>query len=234
MSTQPPKGVGQGKITAGIKPGTLVSRTIEFVYAQLPCWRDDPDRQPENGEERLNAQLCKFLDVAAREAFPMVYFHHEERQTGRRRVDLSALPTETIWVGHRPYTIYDPILVIEGKRLPAPSADRQKEYVTGLDNRSGGIQRFKLGLHGAQLDRGVIVAYIQKDGPASWHATINEWILALASGGFRDVCSWTAEETLRRLTDDVRSKAARCLSSHQRTSFAHRCAIILEHLWVVM
>ena len=60
----------RGRITEG--PTTsLVEQTLVFVFSELASWRDDPDRPPEDAEERLNAQLCKYLNVAASDRFPM-------------------------------------------------------------------------------------------------------------------------------------------------------------------
>ena len=142
-----------GRITSGIdRENTLAIKTINFVSRQLPAWRDDPVRPQEQAEDRLNLQLCKFLDSRARNEFPMVRFDHEEYQPGRRRVDLSASPVEATTIGAKLHTVYDPILVFECKRLPAPSLDREKEYVTGgKEHTSGGLQRFKLGGHGRVL-----------------------------------------------------------------------------------
>ncbi|MCI0613680.1 hypothetical protein L0244_11890, partial [bacterium] len=146
-------GYSIGEIKFGIDQDTLDMKTIGFVREQLPEWRDDPDRSAEQSEDKLNLQLCKFLDSRARNAFPMVRFDHEEYQSDRRRVDLSASSVETIPIRARLHSIYDPILVFECKRLPAPSHDREKEYVTGgIQHKNGGIQRFKLRLHGADLD----------------------------------------------------------------------------------
>src|SRR5437879_2820115 len=89
----------RGQITSGITSNTLVERTLEFVRGELPKWRDDPARPTEESEERLNAQLCKYLNVSSGRSFPMVHFHHEEKQTGIRRVDFSALPSEHQFVG---------------------------------------------------------------------------------------------------------------------------------------
>jgi hypothetical protein len=228
------RSIGQGTLTSGVGFGVLVEKTVGFIQDQLLHWRDDPARLRADSEERLNAQLCKFLNACARGVFPMVCFHHEERQAGRRRTDLSALPAETIWAGTRAYTVYDPLLVIEGKRLPAPSASREQEYVTGLAKRTGGIQRFKLGLHGAELRRAVIVGYIQEGRPPTWRVTINGWITALAAGTPRDVCRWTTEEQLGELHQHGQCDLAACVSAHPRVGCACSADILLDHLWVVM
>ena len=74
-------------------------------------------------------------------------------------------PNSVIVAGTRQFAKYDPYLVIEGKRLPAPTSDREKEYVTGFDRITGTLQRFKLGLHGGRLDIGAMVAYVQDNTP---------------------------------------------------------------------
>jgi hypothetical protein len=131
-----------GRITADIEPGTLARKTIEFVAAQLPIWRDYPGRAPVQSEIDLSVQLCKFLSVEARKSFFIANFLHEEPQGGFRRVDLSVSPTEPVVIGIASYSIFDPYLLIECKRLPAPNPSRQQEYITG---DQGGIRRYKIG-----------------------------------------------------------------------------------------
>ncbi len=225
-----------GKLTSGIDrtTSTLVLRTITYVRQQLPAWRDDPDRPDEQSENKLNLQLCKFLGSRARNDFPMVRFDHEEYQTGRRSVDLSASPVEAIVVDARMYTIYNPFLVFECKRLPAPSKDREKEYVTGgVDKISGGIQRFKLGLHGAGLDPVVIIGYVQEHSLRYWHLKINEWILELAIGAIADTCVWNDSELLEMVDECVSKGLTTCRSVHMRTG-STSCNITIHHLWIAM
>jgi len=200
-----------GQITSGIDRNTLAFKTINFVRAQLPIWRDDPDRPDEQSEKRLNLQLCKFLETCARNDFPMVRFDHEEYQTGRRSVDLAASLVETTVIGARQHTIYDPILVIECKRLPAPSHDREKEYVTGgKENKSGGIQRFKLGHHGGDLDIAVMIGYVQERSAREWQHDINKWI------------------------SDHNVFLASYRSVHSRTGHKPGNEIKIHHLWIAM
>jgi hypothetical protein len=227
-----------GKITSGISLGALAYQTIDFVRKQLPAWRDDPDRQEEQAENKLNSQLCKFLDAHARTEFPMVQFTSEELQTGQRRVDLAASPTEIMVIQVESYskkhTIYDPILVLEGKRLPAPSSDRQKEYVTGMEKKSGGIQRFKLGLHGAKLSIAAMIGYVQERTISYWEDQINQWISELADGTVKDNCDWARNEQLEAF-DENKSKDIGCYRSiHSRTGKVKNDTIELNHLWITM
>lgn len=221
---------GRGRITRGLVPDTAARKTLAFVTTQLPNWRDDPDRPDVAGEEELNGQLCKYLNVAARrEDFSMAYFHHEERQAGQRRVDLSALPLESAVIEGRAYTKYEPFLVLEGKRLPAPAKNREREYVTGGEKKSGGIQRFKLGLHGALLNHAGMIGYVQSGTLSDWHKSINEWIGELS----KSARQWTSEDSLCDLLVNAEDRIATSTSHHSRIQ-AGTDAIELSHLWIDM
>ena len=219
----------RGQITSGLTPRTLVKRTVEFVRTQLAAWRDDPERPDANSEDVLNGQLCKFLDVASRQQLPMVHFHHEEPQRGRARVDLAALPVASVTIGSRRYNQYRPFLVFEGKRLPAPSAAREREYVRGPDRPTGGIQRFKRGLHGADLDSAAMIGYLQAGTAADWYHTINQWVMELTTlaGDER----WSQSDCLADLQANPQNATAICESHHAR-SHARSDTIVLYHLWV--
>jgi hypothetical protein len=228
-------GAAGGRITRGIIPNTLVEHTIEFVATQLPLWRDDETRTLVEAEELLNSQLCKFLEARARSQFPMALFHHEEHQGKRRRVDISAAPTlEAIEAAIYLKSIYDPFLVFEGKRIPAPAATREREYVTGFADRSGGMQRFKLALHGAAHDTAVMIGYAQANELAHWWGTINRWIGELVASGDDTTCSWTAGDALQVLREDSAARTSRCESKHARTGRPKAGPIRLIHFWVRM
>lgn len=217
-----------GQITRGLQRGALVDQTVAFVRAALAAWRDDQSRQAEEAEEALNAQLCKFLNVRARKDFPMVSFNNEERQSARRKVDLSATPVEAVAGGG---TIYQPVLVLEGKRLPAPSSSREREYLTGLARRSGGVQRFKLALHGSDLDCAMIVAYVQSGTMGDWVKRLNGWVDELAASAPTQHDTWDSSDRLREF-EEHDGRTASCRSEHARPSLGSH--IRLEHAWVEM
>jgi len=225
-----------GKIISGLAPGTLASKTIDFVQEQIPFWRDDPSRPNEQSENKLNLQLCKFLDSNARNTFPMVRFDHEEYQNGHSSVDISASPATEITIGASLYnTIYDPFIVFECKRLPAPSHDREKEYVTGgIKHKNGGIQRFKLGLHGANHDMVAMIGYLQEGSASDWHEIINKWIIELSNGTVADVCVWNMSDMLDKLEVDSSKGIANCRSTHNRSGSVKSNKILIRHLWITM
>lgn len=234
MSESRAIGSGLGRITSGIAAGRLVARTLEFVHDQLPPWRDDPSRERVESEVQLNVQLCKFLNASARQLdFSMVHFHHEEPQTDDRRVDLSALPVQPMWIGPKHHSVYEPFLVMEGKRLPAPSKDREQEYVIGHSKPTGGIQRFKLGLHGASLEIAAMIGYVQKGKLPEWHGMINGWIADLAREHGASDFEWSLEEQLQDFSVDASQGIASCDSIHSRISPASD-STQLRHLWIAM
>lgn len=70
------------------------------------------------------------------------------------------------------------IFFVEGKRLPKPGTLTNEEYVKGTSttgNPSGGIERFKLGIHGipSQMNCYGIIAYVEKNTIDSWLKIIN-------------------------------------------------------------
>lgn len=220
-----------GRITRGIVPDTLAMKTLAFVQQQLPRWRDTPNRPEADAEEELNSQLCKHLNVVAPREFPMVHFSHEERQPGRRRVDLAANPVAPTVIAGKKYSEFDPFLMIEGKRLPAPSKDREREYVTGFEKRSGGIQRFKLGLHGSTVPSAAIVGYVQRGNCGKWFHSVNEWISEL--GSLEDEVTWNETDLLQEFVGDSSTGSARCFSMHSRSE-SSSLRIHLTHLWIEM
>lgn len=222
----------RGRISQG-PTDLLVERTLEFVYDELAAWRDDPDRLQEEAEERLNTQLCKYLNVAASNRFPMVLFFHEEKQAGIRRVDVSASPKSAGFIGQTYHTIYDPFLVLEGKRLPAPASSREREYVTGGAHKSGGIQRFKLGLHGGKQTIAAMIGYVQMGDMEAWLQLINEWIRELADGSDIVGEKWSIDEQLTFLKLDTRQSTASASSVHTRVE-AVSPEICIRHIWVAM
>lgn len=224
---EPSKSIG--RLASNAVQVSLIEKTIEFVWGCLIPWRNDPDRPYAKSEEELNAQFHNFLQSCANEAFPMVLFQHEQRQEGRRRVDLSVKPIKKIDIEGVTYTKYQPILVIEGKRLPLPSKTREREYVTGGKELSGGIQRFKMGLHGRELPKAIILGYLQQGTFQEWHSRINGWISDLAREQSDD---WANHEILAELSNQSEGQKARTSSVHPRIKECKTSEIIILHFWV--
>lgn len=232
-----PEGIATGSIgTLSYKPPaaeSLVPRTLSFVLSQLPDWRDDPARPADNSEKQMNSSLCDFLDTRSRTDFPMVRFKHEAPQGDKHSVDLGVHGLEEITiVDTHGYSIYQPFLVIEAKRLPAPSKDREREYVAGTVKASGAIQRFRLGLHGAGVDTAVIVGYIEAETPPDWRATINQWIRTSPPSG--DGLRWSQADELGDFVFNSEIGTASSQSNHDRAPSCCSPSIRIHHFWIVL
>jgi len=222
-----------GRISSGISADAAALKTLAFIQGNLAAWRDDHERPAAERERDLNSQLCKYLNVMARRTdFAMVHFHHEEPQGIRHSADISASPLDAEWIEGRQYTKYDPILVVEGKRLPTPGSGREQEYVASPAGAApmGGLQRFRLGLHGAAFSIAGIIGYIQQDTCTHWIDEVNRWIDELASVAELD---WSSADRLSRFELNHRTRVSRCESDHLRKSGVSP-RVRLAHLWVEM
>lgn len=203
---------------------------VSFLRKQLAFWITDPDTPKREAEIRLNESLCGFLSIQSRKELPLCHFMHEASQRGRRRIDFAAKPVQHILVEGHIYTKNDPIFVIEGKRLPTPGKEREHEYLTGWDGKiTGGVQRFKHGEHGGNLDEAAIIGYVQSNSFHYWFETINSWIDELILSD--QYLEWRESEKLRSFHED--KQTAYLISKHFRSPGKCKSGtILLHHFWV--
>lgn len=224
-----------GALAPGVhRPRAWLLALIDFIASQLPHWRDRADRRPVSSEIQLTAQLCGHLNGVARKSpgWDALQFRVEEpdEQQPSRRIDLTAAPAgDVIWIEGRRYGDFDPLLPIECKRLPTPaSRSRDKrEYLRVTRGTTGGIQRFKAGLHGGAHEQGVMIAYIQNGDIADWITRVDRWVRALVRAG---AANWQIADRLVLSHHDARQRMAVLASQHDRS--AGLKPIALSHLWI--
>lgn len=221
-----------GSLAPGvIPPGALLGRIVDFIAEHLPGWRDFPERRKVEGEPQLTAQLRSYLNTMARKSidFDRIQFSTEEPDSAHpsRRLDLAVQPCDDIIIVEgRRFTMFDVLLPMECKRLPIPKGHGrdEREYVTTTD-AAGGIERFKLGLHGSSHSLGVMIGYIQEDEPAQWMVIINQWLRELGEAD----AFWHGEQLA---AEPAAGAVLRLRSAHLRRAPAAR--IELMHLWVAL
>jgi hypothetical protein len=226
-----------GRITSGVKENQQLVALVDFIYQTLPVWRDDPERPNADRETDLNETLYIVLANRAKTKMPLFLFTPEARASGQRRIDMAVMSSEKIVLAARTYTKYETVLAIECKRLPAPTRDREREYVSGGDKTTGGIQRFKLSEHGAGLPVAVMVGYIQRETAQIWLEKINGWLVEMAGSKTGDGLLWESGEKLGDFRYDGEAATACAISSHPRISGTprlHEQPIEIRHLWVEM
>ncbi len=170
------------KIQTSINPGTTIESILNVIKSTPSYFSqalNNPDLVKPLNENALTQILVEQIDVQIRKdqlplgvknqysdnffrtkGYPDFYFHNLEE--GK----------------HTPA-----LFVVESKRLPAPSNDREKEYVigeslkrNGVKECNGGIERFKIGKHGIGLSQCGMIGFLERENYEYWMITINGWI----------------------------------------------------------
>ncbi len=217
-------------------PSTAKLELIDFIAQELPHWRDHPDRPSKHAETALTEHLCDHLNSATyhSDGWSHVQFRTEtgDETKGGRKIDLTVKPrAAALIIEGRRHSQFDSLFPIECKRLPTPAdKDRdQREYVITEPGTTGGIQRFKYGLHGAAHKFGAMIAFVQEKQFSHWLTAVNGWISDLTT---QPDSAWSRLDALELLSDDLVAKLQMLKSAHQRKDGLVDCE--LRHLWVQM
>lgn len=192
------------------RKGLIIENVVSFIEINLVKFQQEYINEENDSEERISQFLTNFLsDSAKDEAFIFCKEAIQEQEKGNdRRVDIGVFM-------HR----FDrsPFFTIEAKRLPTPGADREREYVIGIKKKkSGGIERYKLNLHGTDINKSAIVAYIEKNDFNFWLQEINSWIDDLVNGDQNDGIEWSQNDKLINGVDLSLDKVKKYSATHSR------------------
>ncbi|AEM22160.1 hypothetical protein Bint_1541 [Brachyspira intermedia PWS/A] len=199
----------------------LIDNAIDFIYNRLDEWKlylyKEEQMQPcSENENNLTSKLVKFL-TTYNKVEHNYYFNSEEPQKGQCKIDIACYGIDR-----------KTILVIEAKRLPTPSKKREMEYVTGFENKNGGIQRFKLGIHGENYNISAIIGYVQNKDYKYFYEQINKWILELVKSGKDSTVKWSNDDCIKITVAEDNDKA-HYKSNNTRISLEN---IELHHLFI--
>jgi len=228
---------------------SFLGKHLPLCVEHLPVYADGSVKR--KGEKILAANLCKRLQAFAYDEKVLFTFFNEDPdiQKKNRTNDMSIIPfvgTAYLKVGAYYYDCEDQLYIIEVKRLPAPSrvgqGDRSREYVVSdWDNRSsptkhrtGGIERFKEGLHGGAFLRSAMVGFVQSKTPDFWLTEVNLWITDLVSNAISShKASWGKDDFLLQVTDtSVTAGLTEFKSKHLRSNGQDH--ISLRHYWLML
>ncbi len=219
---------GTGKLL-GPASYSQFNRVVELIRGCLPQFAESVLKEGIKNENGLNRKLCRFVtNVSRNTGLPFCAqpeSMEDEANGGSPTADIGVyLLSED--------TSHDPpkITVFEGKRLTGRlERKRRREYVFGHERGGnhiacGGIERFKLAIHGRHFDRAGMIGYIQEETPPIWQERVNAWISELA--GMEHDPIWTEEEHLTALKTD--EQVTVCTSVvYRRDDEIH-----LTHLWI--
>lgn len=209
---------------------------IDFIAAELRVWGKRSDRTKETAETILTDHLCAHLGSAARKSkgWDILQFRTEipDENQKSRTIDLGPSPCGvTIIVDGKSFSDFDILLPIECKRLPTPKRKNRdvREYVTSRNSTTGGIQRFKHGLHGSKHSLGAMIAFIQDGAIQSWFDQVSSWIDDLIS---EENSIWSINDHLLKIDEKSESNFGVFHSNHERKTVGSK--IELHHLWLII
>ncbi len=215
-------------------PAAAKLELVGFITAELPLWRDHSDRPFASAETALTEHLCDHLNSAAYHStvWSHVQFRTEisDEACRGRKIDLAVKPRGTaLFIEGRRHSQFDILFPIECKRLPTPKGkDRdEREYVITVPGTTGGIQRFKMGYHGATHTFAAMIAYVQAQTCSHWLNRVNGWILDLSA---KPDSLWGESDLLKPLCENVAKGVCSLSSWHHRGHGIADCE--LHHLWI--
>ena len=177
---------------------------------------------------------CAHMNSATRlsRGWDYLQFRIEEpdETVSGRAIDLVAAPSGSmVWLDGREYSEYTSLIPIECKRLPTPKGPKrdEREYLCNQHSSTGGVHRFKAGLHGAAHLSAVMIAYVQEKDIQYWISQVNSWVSGLVSEGVPD---WSMSDEIALENHDHRKQLAKLISTHSRASGQED--IKLDHLWI--
>jgi len=170
---------------------------VEFVKTHLPQFAESVLNANIYNENSLNSRLSRFITNAATQE---IFFAERESMEDETRGNSPAADIG-IYLKVEDTGIDPPLItVFEGKRLTKKLPNkRRREYVIGhkegeKDIHCGGIERFKLAIHGGKLNNAGMIGYIQDGTPDSWKEKVNTWMCDLCSQSFDP--AWSEREQL--------------------------------------
>lgn len=204
--------------------GKINKRLLEFVNETLPVFQIEFKDHNSSSEEVLTEHLVKTFAYHSNGKLPFIFLQEviqKQAKGQNRKVDIGVFLH---------YKDDAPFFAFEAKRLPTLPKSREKEYVIGNDSNkpTGGIERFKLNLHGINLKESGIIGYVQSDTIQEWSYRINSWITELIGSTSFPETLWSNSDLLTN-TESKTGVIARYKSLNER---ADRSIIILHHYLV--
>jgi hypothetical protein len=227
----------------------FLQETLPLCMKYLPGFADGTIKK--KGEKELAVSLCKRLIAFGDDKGVLFTFFNEDPDINKksRTDDMAVIPSvgmAYLKVGPHYYDCEDQLYIIEAKRLPPPPSragqdDRSREYVISdwehcsylKKSRTGGIERFKEGLHGGAFARSAMVAFVQQGTPDGWLEKVNSWIDELVGKTIptHKAC-WGKDDLLRPLSGSAKAGLSEFQSKHFRPP--GRGHISLRHYWLLL
>ncbi|MBD3276543.1 MAG: hypothetical protein GF372_14610 [Candidatus Marinimicrobia bacterium] len=193
-----------------------IQEVLKFIQTQIDEFRKKCIKEGINLEDKLTQELCILLERHSRNQGKIFQFQSQYIEHGlKTSVDIGVILVK----GYSSKAF----LTLEAKRLPPTN---HRDYVQG---RTGGIERYKLNQHGKNLQRGVLIGYVQKNTFKYWFKEINKWIDEKIYSGNQKKIKWTTGDKLNK--KKINTNVAIFESNNSRVISKN---IILTHIWILM
>ena len=179
------------ELSSSIQKGTTASyivKTIKESPGNFKSALETPGIVKPLNENKLTQILVEQIDIVLRKSGVSIFV---QNQYSDIFLGSKGIPDFYFYKGEEGRT-NEPLFIVEAKRLTTTfPIERKKEYVIGATD-NGGIERFKLGIHGKGHSECGIVGYIEEEDADYWLKTINKWIEDLA----KDDAFWNTDEKI--------------------------------------
>ena len=226
--------VSEGTIRGPAHDASILA-VVAFVERHLTRFSEEYTGSTIKNEKGLTQHLVLLLNFYANtERYPFWFDreHMENPELGNSpQVDIGTIAKErSIVIESKAYSNKESFFSLEAKRLGKLEKKREKEYLIGRFEKkkyisSGGVERFKQGIHGGTLKYGAILAYVQIYDFSHWHKQINAWIEELIQKQIQSPVSWTCQDKLKKKY--IQSVTAKFISVNSR----EKDSVTLFHLW---
>jgi hypothetical protein len=228
--------VSAGKIK-GPEPDSSILAVVAFVEKHLISFSQKYTGSPIENEKGLTQKLVLLLNFHANSEGCLFWFDKEYMENPEQgtspQVDIGTITKleQGIVIESKSYSKEESFFSLEAKRLGGKlEKKRSKEYLIGRFEHkkyinSGGVERFKQGIHGKNLKYGAVIAYVQKHDFSHWHNRINSWIDDLIQKQLKSSVNWTLKDKLSM--EYSKSLTAKFISVNSRQNDS----VTLFHLW---
>lgn len=217
----------------GVLDSAPKEKIINKIYDYLEQILLSFDICPKENENSITDRLCKNLNSHKPYEYPF-YFHHQNIETAKLQTstDMAVIATTS-------YIDYDEsknnyFLKIEAKRLDQTlPRNRENEYVIGeyrngkCVRNSGGIERYKNGVHGSDVNYAYMLGYIQTDNSEYWFDKINAIIKKQIVYSCDTNITWSENDLLSPISNNERISSYESISSRVNNE-----DIKIRHVWV--
>lgn len=225
----------------GPEDSCSIMMVVKFVERNLETFSKECSGSSVVNEKGLTQRLCILLNQQARlGCFPFL-FEKEYMEIPERgdspSVDIGVITQsrEGVCVQSRWYSNKESFFSMEAKRLDDISTARQREYLVGRKENGkyrdcGGVERFKMGIHGKGLQYCALIGYVQKYDFNYWYRTINSWIDESIADCNSSTISWDEGDKL--VIIDNANQDNRAVAQFRSRNSREDGFVDLFHLWV--